>query len=99
MSAVGTYGQRYVMDSRQRRTLPPELAALLMEAQIRSGFTFRQLETITGLDNSYIVRLCQGTRCPSKTTAEKLIFVLDLDPDTAAWLREEAVEKAVYPTR
>ncbi len=79
-----------------RRTLPAHLATALAVAKVATGLTFRGLEQLSGIDNSYIVKLTKGTRCPSREVAEELIDALGLDDDVALELMEVAVVKRYY---
>jgi ribosome-binding protein aMBF1 (putative translation factor) len=87
---------------RTRKTLPAELASQLADAHRRTGASYRRVAAAIGIDFSYWRRITLGQRCPSVEVAERIIRVLRLDlydPGTASWLREEAVEKVVYPPR
>lgn len=84
---------------RTRKLLPPDLAAKLADAHQRTGASYRRVAAAIRIDHSYWRRLTRGDRCPSVEVAEQIIRTLRLDPDTANWLRHEAVERVVYPPR
>ena len=78
------------MDNTSRKTLPSPVATGVASALNRSGMTFRQAAAEIGTDVGHIHRITRGTRCPSPDVAQRLIEVLDLDPVTAAGLKELA---------
>jgi ribosome-binding protein aMBF1 (putative translation factor) len=74
-----------------RRTLPPDLAAVLWSARESSGLSNREIAERAGIDPSYLSKLVRGSRCPSLVTVERLVAVLPLTPDEQAALRDAAV--------
>jgi cyanate lyase len=85
--------------TRTRKLLSPEVAANLAEAHRLTGCSYRRVAAAIGIDWGYWRRLTLGERCPSREVAERIVAVLGLDPDTATQLREEAVERIIYPPR
>ena len=83
-----------------RQTLPDHLAHALAEAKLATRLTFRDLEHLTGLDNSYICKLTKGTRLPSREVVQELIDHLPLTDDTIDQLMAVAkVKQYYYPPR
>ena len=84
-------GQRHPLGSTWRKTLPTALAQQLTEAKLRLGFSYRQLEQVTGISNSHLCRIFNGTRCPSRPFAHRIIRVLDLPGTVIDDLLDESV--------
>ena len=69
------------MDTR-RHTLPIDVGIRLREARHRTFYTIREFAAVVGIDKSYLIRLENGDRAPSTTTAYQLIDVLGIDGDS-----------------
>ena len=87
------HGQRHPLGSTWRRTLAPALAEQLTYAKEQSGYSFRRLQWMTGISNSHLCRIFNGTRCPSRLYAHRIISVVDL-PDTVI---DDLLDEAVDP--
>jgi ribosome-binding protein aMBF1 (putative translation factor) len=81
----------------RRRTLPRGLAQALAAAHAASGWSYRQAARRLRIDWSYWRRITRGERCPSRQIAQRIIWTLDLDDDTAQWLLAESVEREPAP--
>lgn len=79
---------------RQRRTPPAELGPMLRAARERAGLGLRQAARRAGLSPGHVVHLEVGSRCPSRSVAEQLAAVLELDDDEQAQLYAAAVRDA-----
>jgi transcriptional regulator with XRE-family HTH domain len=77
-----------------RRTITPELAAMLAEARRRRGLSLRQAARRAGVTPGTIVHLEKARRAPSTAVAERIIEAYGLPADLADWLRSEAVTDA-----
>ena len=76
-----------------RRKLTRDTAALLARAHRQTGLTYEQAGEMCGIDGSYFRRLTIGERCPSRSVAQRIVFALDLDDETAHRLMSESVDK------
>ncbi|NMI57105.1 MULTISPECIES: helix-turn-helix transcriptional regulator [unclassified Streptomyces] len=79
---------------RERRTPPESLGPMLRAARERAGLGVREAARRTGLSSGYMANLEAGGRCPSRTVAERLAAVLELDDDEQAQLYGAAVTDA-----
>jgi len=79
---------------RQRRTPPEELGPMLRAARQRAGLGVREAARQARLSPGYMAHLEAGSRCPSRTVAERLAAVLELDDDEQAQLYAAAVTDA-----
>ena len=79
---------------RQRRTMPTEVGRMLAEARLRAGLRGRECARLAGVDAGYLVRLESGQRVPSRTVAEILAEVLQLDQAERGQLFAVAVDDA-----
>jgi transcriptional regulator with XRE-family HTH domain len=77
-----------------RHTVTPELAAMLLAARRRRGWSQREAARNVEVACGTIGHLEHGRRAPSTVVAENLIEAYQLDPGEAAMLRAEAVEDA-----
>jgi transcriptional regulator with XRE-family HTH domain len=77
-----------------RRTITPELAAMLAAARRRRGWPLREAARNVGVSVGTIGHLEKGRRAPSTVVAEAIIRAYDLSPADAAMLLAEAVEGA-----
>ncbi len=80
--------------TRERRTLPPDVAAALRRARWARGLSLRGAARAVGIVHAYVHALEHGTRCPSAEVAELLVAGLGLDADLARRLRALAVGDA-----
>lgn len=64
---------------RIRRTPPPELGPMLAGARMRRGLRLREAARLAGIGPDYLLRLESGQRVPSRSVAETLTTVLELD--------------------
>ena len=55
--------------------------------------TIRELAFYAGISKSMTWAVCAGQRVPCRDYAHNLIAALNLDPETAAWLLEESVDR------
>ncbi|MGH3218969.1 MAG: helix-turn-helix domain-containing protein [Streptosporangiaceae bacterium] len=81
-------------DESTRRTVTPDLAAVLAAARRRRGWSLREAARNVGVAHGTIAHLEKARRAPSAIVAESIFRAYRLDPDEAAMLRAEAVEGA-----
>jgi transcriptional regulator with XRE-family HTH domain len=62
-----------------RHTLPPRIGHDLRAARHASPYTLRGFAAAAGISKPYLILLETGKRTPSRTVADRLIMVLDLD--------------------
>jgi transcriptional regulator with XRE-family HTH domain len=79
---------------RQRRVPPATLGPMLAAARLRAGLRGRECARLAGVDAGYLVRLESGQRVPSRTVAEILAEVLQLDQAERGQLFAVAVDDA-----
>lgn len=75
-----------------RRTPPPELGPVLRAARARAGLGLREAARRAGVSHPYLLRLENGTRCPSTAVVEGLAEALCLTEDERRRLAETAVD-------
>ncbi|MGH3191743.1 MAG: helix-turn-helix domain-containing protein [Streptosporangiaceae bacterium] len=81
-------------DESTRRTVTPELAAMLAAARRRRGWSLREAGRNVRVAHGTIAHLEKARRAPSIVVARNITRAYRLDPDEAAMLRAEAVEGA-----
>jgi transcriptional regulator with XRE-family HTH domain len=77
-----------------RRTITPDLAAMLADARRRRGWSLREAGRNVGVAYGTIAHLEHGRRAPSTVVAGRIIGAYRLSPTEAAMLLAEAVEGA-----
>jgi len=77
-----------------RRTLPPDVAAMLAAARRERGLSVREAARRAGVTAGTIIHLEKGRRAPSIIVAEGLIGAYRLAGRDAAMLRDAAVTDA-----
>lgn len=80
--------------TRERRTLPAELGALLRGARERAGLSVRQAALKASVSFGYLANLEAGTRCPSLRVAEQIAAALQLGDGEREQLLGAAVTDA-----
>ena len=81
-----------------RKTLPADLAARIATARRDAG-SLRAVAERAGISHSFLCQITQGTRCPTRPVAERLIPVLGLDAETASELWDCAVDPVELQAR
>lgn len=87
----GSHGAR---DDSTRRTITPELAAVLAAGRRRRGWSLREAARSIGVAAGTIVHLEKARRAPSAVVAANIVDAYELDPGEAAMLLDQAVEGA-----
>ncbi|WP_329340721.1 helix-turn-helix transcriptional regulator [Streptomyces sp. NBC_01352] len=82
------------VEIRVRRTPPDGLGPMLRAARERAGLGVRETGREARLSSGYVAHLEDGSRCPSRTVAQRLAAVLGLDADEQAQLYAAAVTDA-----
>ncbi|MFB6567374.1 helix-turn-helix domain-containing protein [Streptomyces noursei] len=77
---------------RLRRTPPSGFAPALAGARQRAALGVRATARAVGISPGYLSRLERGLRCPSRSVAEQLIVVLQVDGDERAVILGAAVD-------
>lgn len=77
-----------------RRTVTPELAAVLADARRRQGWSLREAARNVGVAPGTIVHLEKARRAPSAVVARNIIRAYHLTEAEAGMLCAEAVESA-----
>jgi transcriptional regulator with XRE-family HTH domain len=85
-----------VSGTHERRTLPPEAAAMLRQRRTEAGLSLRETARRAELAPSYLHALEHGTRCPSTAVAIALAEALDLPAGARALLLRCALPDAGY---
>lgn len=67
---------------------------MLRAARDRAGLSQSAVAAVTGIRRAYITKLEDSVRCPSRTVAERLAAVLELNGDEQAQLYAAAVTDA-----
>jgi transcriptional regulator with XRE-family HTH domain len=75
-----------------RRRLSQPLASELRRARIAAGLTLDGAAALASISTPYLSRLERGERAPSRPVARRLVEVLRMAPDVAAWLDSEAID-------
>lgn len=88
------YGEQHGAQYKPRRTLPPELGAMLAAARRRRGWGVREAARCIGVSPGTIVHLERARRAPSLIVAEDIIEAYRLPAADADWLRSAAVTDA-----
>jgi ribosome-binding protein aMBF1 (putative translation factor) len=92
--ANGSQVVRVVVEIRERRTPPEGLGPMLRTARERADLGVRAAARRLEVSSGYLAHLEAGERCPSRTVAERLAAVLELDDDERAQLYAAAVTDA-----
>ena len=74
-----------------RRTLDPDVAALLRRYRTERRWSYRRAARETGVSFGYLAMLESARRAPSRVTVEALISAYRMNPTDAAALRAEAL--------
>jgi transcriptional regulator with XRE-family HTH domain len=80
----------------RRRTLAPEVGAMLRDARHSAELTGRQAAARAGISRGMLLDVESGRRCPSAAVAEALADVLDLDEAERTALLAAAVPGIGY---
>jgi cyanate lyase len=73
------------------------ITATLMAAKKAKGMSFADLEAAMGLDEVWIASLFYGQATASEQDAEKLAFLLDLDPAITSAIQEFPTKGSLDP--
>lgn len=79
---------------RLRRTPPERLAGVLRAARLRADLGLREAARSIGITSGYLAALEGGHRCPSRSVADLLATVLNLDDSERGVLFSAAVTDA-----
>ena len=77
-----------------QRHLAPHLADAIRQARIDLGLSWRQLASEVERSPGFLCQISRGERVPGRSTAQRLISVLELEPAIAA----ELLDVAYVPT-